>query len=388
MLQQINTENFQQMLSQFSTGELEGMIEKFPYFQQAHLLLAKKYQQENSPKFDQQLQLAALYIQDRELLYTLFNNKQVIEAPVALPLDIVEAPEEEKVAAEIEVEKMAEPEQGHQEVAVQKEEPAEAVENAVLSSPDEIALALAEIKQTIDAIQQIAEEKKVEEPVQTIEVVSAIEEPVLEETLTHADDIKEEKNEAILEVPQRETEEQPETVFVEPIQEENLEVIRQEAQEVEETLEEEEEPVATFSRIEPHTFDEWLDAFNNKSVQETPDKSVAAEDEAPDEELNQLLAANITVDYLHGLVKEETNYAKGLERFIEEQIQKHKQPEKKKKTAENDLDPELITETMAKVYEMQKKYAKAIKAYGALTLKFPEKSSLFAARINYLKNIL
>ena len=81
MLEQINKENFQHMLGQFSTPELEGMIEKFPYFQQAHLLLAKKYQQENNPKFDQQLQLAALYIQDRELLYSLFNEKNITSTP-------------------------------------------------------------------------------------------------------------------------------------------------------------------------------------------------------------------------------------------------------------------------------------------------------------------
>src|SRR5579862_9891995 len=74
MLQPITKDNFPQMLGRFTTGELENLIQKFPYFQQAHLLLAKKYQQENNPKFDQQLQLAALYTQDRELLFTLFHQ--------------------------------------------------------------------------------------------------------------------------------------------------------------------------------------------------------------------------------------------------------------------------------------------------------------------------
>jgi chorismate mutase len=90
---------------------------------------------------------------------------------------------------------------------------------------------------------------------------------------------------------------------------------------------------------------------------------------------------------LHQLVKEETNYSRGLDKFIEEQIEKHKQGYIKP-AAEGDFDPEIITETMAKVFEMQKKYQKAIKAYEVLALKIPEKNDFFAARINYLKNII
>jgi hypothetical protein len=175
-------------------------------------------------------------------------------------------------------------------------------------------------------------------------------------------------------VPQSETEEKVETAEMET---------SEEPQVADEAL------LEVFSRIEPHTFDEWLNAFNNKSASSKPETpKVPVQEPAADEELTQLFAQNITVDYLHGLVKEETNYAKGLERFIDEQIQKHKQPEIKKKVAENVPEPELVTETMAKVYEMQKKYTKAIEVYEALALKFPEKSSLFAARINFLKNIL
>jgi hypothetical protein len=370
MLQQINTENFQQMLAQFSTTELESLIEKFPYFQQAHLLLAQKYQQENNPKFDQQLQLAALYIQDRELLYSLFNGKDAFK-PVAESLVTSTSIQEEKAIIEAALpEVKAQPEQEtevKQEVAEieitesQKEE----------DTPESIAAALAEIKQTMEAIQQIADEAKVEEANQTIEVIR-VEEEALPETVVHEAAVEESQT-PVLEVPQDEIAEK-----IELSDEENKE----------ETTEVEVPRLEVFSRIEPHTFDEWLNAFNNKSKTPKEEKPVVIEDARADEELTQLIAENITVDYLHGLVKEETNYARGLERFIEEQIQKHKQPEIKKKMPENVLEPELITETMAKVFEMQKKYAKAIEAYEALTLKFPEKSSLFAARINYLKNIL
>ena len=47
----------------------------------------------------------------------------------------------------------------------------------------------------------------------------------------------------------------------------------------------------------------------------------------------------------------------------------------------------LMTETLAKVYLEQKKYDRAIKAYEILILKYPEKSSLFAVRIEDIKNL-
>lgn len=364
MLQQINTENFQQMLSQFSTTELEGMIEKFPYFQQAHLLLAKKYQQENNPRFDQQLQLAALYIQDRELLYNLFNEKNVAVSPVISPVKVSETQQEQRADVEPVIE------QQQVIMPLGKVIPPETVE---VSSPVSIDIALAEIKQSIGAIQKISEENQTKEPVQTLQPVSEIEVPEITETAPVTVANIEEK------------------IFVTP------EVLQPEIEEKDETAEEKvteeihpanEKPAAVFSRYEPHTFDEWLKAFNNRSGREMPEKPETTGQQAPDKELTQLFAENITVDYLHGLVKEETNYAKGLERFIEEQIQRHKQPEIKKKVLDKEPDNELVTETMAKVYEMQKKYGKAIDVYEALALKFPEKSSLFAARINFLKNIL
>ena len=47
----------------------------------------------------------------------------------------------------------------------------------------------------------------------------------------------------------------------------------------------------------------------------------------------------------------------------------------------------LMTETLAKVYLEQKKYSKAIQAYQILILKYPEKSSFFATRIEDIKNL-
>jgi hypothetical protein len=51
----------------------------------------------------------------------------------------------------------------------------------------------------------------------------------------------------------------------------------------------------------------------------------------------------------------------------------------------NKVDKSLMTETLAKVYLEQKKYAKAIKAYEILSLKYPEKSGFFADQIKRVR---
>jgi hypothetical protein len=48
-------------------------------------------------------------------------------------------------------------------------------------------------------------------------------------------------------------------------------------------------------------------------------------------------------------------------------------------------DDNIVTETLATIFEMQKLYEKAISVYEKLILKFPEKSAYFASRISELK---
>ena len=48
-------------------------------------------------------------------------------------------------------------------------------------------------------------------------------------------------------------------------------------------------------------------------------------------------------------------------------------------------DDSFVTVTLAKIYETQHFYDKAIKAYEILSLKYPEKRNTFAARIDFLK---
>ncbi len=317
MLEKITYKNFDSLLGRFSTAELEGLVQKFPYFQQGHLLLAKKYQLENNPKFDEQLQLAALYTQNRELLYDIFT-KPAVEQSVSLVREEERAPEiSEQNVATIE--------------AVSAEKAAEDTPVVTDFKPEEV---------TKDA-PLLLEEKSLEEqePDFTVDIANP------ENDLT-------------------------DIVAVEASTE------------------------TTIDLNEPHTYDEWLKAFANEtSVVDRPEQStieVAAETttDEPDELERMILEHAVSTDYMHGLVEEETKYSKGLDYFIQTQIEKHRKADSGKPTDEAALENEFVTETLAKLYESQRLYLKAIKAYEALTMKFPEKNDLFAARIENLKKLI
>lgn len=323
MLGVLTKQNFGQLLQRFSTNQLEEMVRRYPYFHQAHLLLAKKYQVENNPRYDEQLQMAALYAQNRDLLFEIFMAK---EQPVLTPTFTTE-----EVTGVSLTELTAEITRTEQDTVLENTEPQ--------SPPNEL-------------------------PSETI-LQTAVEE-----------DIVNTKPLAIAE---------PEVVSVAEYTPHQEPILTKEA---EPELQAEDNTVAL---TEPHTFDEWLQYFSGQKLNTAALSAALPEtqDKEPEpDELEKLYAANITADYLHDLVKEETHYSKGLDEFIEAQIKKHKPVERNKSSSENEISPDLATETLAAIYEQQKKYQRAIAVYQALSLKNPAKSDLFAARIEKLKNLI
>ena len=55
-------------------GEVYELVDLFPYFQSAHMLLLKGLRDNDDIKFEKQLRSSAIHIADREVFYYLLKN--------------------------------------------------------------------------------------------------------------------------------------------------------------------------------------------------------------------------------------------------------------------------------------------------------------------------
>lgn len=128
----------------------------------------------------------------------------------------------------------------------------------------------------------------------------------------------------------------------------------------------------TFQENEKHSFSEWLKLTKTQPIERNIEQNSSFEQEI--EENNELLK------------KKKTEL---IDRFIETNpkiVPTKNAPPIPINIDKTEEDQSLLmTETLAKIYLEQKKYQKAIQAYHILILKYPEKSSLFANRIEDIK---
>ena len=142
----------------------------------------------------------------------------------------------------------------------------------------------------------------------------------------------------------------------------------------------------TKNESESHSFIGWLSKV--KTGEKIEEETDAEEEREGLEEVDELIQAHA---YEAQLIKT----ASQIKDINEEKVARKKETPKEKEFDMDELAKKSaslqqgnITETLAGIFELQKKYVKAIEAYEFLSLKYPEKSSFFAGKIKNLKNKL
>jgi tetratricopeptide (TPR) repeat protein len=301
-----------------SPEELEKIKEQFPYFNSARMQLLRKRLSEGAAT-DSELTSSAVYSGDRKMLYDFLKRKSKPESVPVVQEDIKPAEEDMYIIPKVET--------------ITPKEP------VIMTPQPAIGEQHTEVEETQANVIPVIEEAK------EAEIHTQVEETTITES----------KQTTLIQKKEEETEEDEEVSTV--------------------TL-----PEARKFMIADHTFDEWIEHFKRgkQNVKKAIEDMPKAKDEAADE-LDRLIESSLPATFFHDKLESETQYAKGLENFIDSQ-------KKKKASLHKHVETGLVTETLAKIYERQGLVDKAIGVFEQLILKNPEKSAYFAVQIERLKN--
>jgi hypothetical protein len=352
-------------------AEINELVNIFPYFQTAHLLLLKGLQDNSDIRFENQLKNSAIHIADREVL---FNLLKITSEPLEAGNEEIINPEVSSVSAEPEnniiqespvIAEVSETEE------IKGQEPA--MSEAIVETENQI---------TQDTV-TIEESAQPAEPVQSAEpaIISGDLEQTVIESAKNSEDMIVEIEKSSDEETEKEQGESADQVISRSI----LVNMEQENDEPERgVLIIDEEPSDSNDNVFymdpgfsiPESENDFIPLAEPEPQPAEPVPEPEILQEVDFKSLNKKSQADLIDKFISASPRIEPKREK-TDQPVEDLSQQYTEPKEG-----------FVTETLARIYINQGYYSKAIDIYEKLCLKFPEKSGYFATQIEKIKAII
>jgi len=379
-------------LRSLDTKELEKLVHKYPYFQSAHILLAKHYYETDNTHYEGYLKKASSYAVDRSRLFEIVHEwkEEIVEkATEVVPEAIIEEEIVESPAADI-VEEIIE-EETVEEVTIEetKEEIKLPMDFDPSSIDDTIASLIDQAEDAIAATEENNIDPLAEQIIEETNIIAT--EIAIEEVLAAEEITEEEKEEETIEttaaLPETHTGEKRSFLdWIKTYNDIESPALGNENQILD-------EQVIIEETITPEIKEEPVEE-EEESVIETTDE--VAEDEEETIEFQATYSLPNRTPLQSFVDKEEEESKDIIDDFISLDLQKTITPQLEEKEAQkparkpkaNNKQFGMVSETLAIIYAKQGQLEQAIEIYQQLILQEPKKSTYFVGQIKKLQNLL
>jgi hypothetical protein len=369
---------------------LTNLLKNFPYFQTAHLLLAKSLHNQNSIDYNNQLKITAAYATDRKILHQLITKQFVATVETAVVPSIPETKKTDEIILNnliISEEKEEKTVVAAVEEPVKKEdvipEPAFVIKEEIISAtiiapsgdPENAVIEPAVIteKETAPADEAVTasvpdlhiaelEKEYLAEAANTLIEINILQTELTNQSDNESDSDSESESEGQSEGKIKGETEAGKKEGSPPVEtvESNF-VLNTPPQTIENQKKE------AFDKSSPHSFSDWL-----KHAGDFAEEAMKDARETP---LKQSPAA----DLIDKFIREEPKITRSKTEF-------YNPVNMAKQSVADDIT--FVSETLAKIYVLQGNYLKALHAYENLRLKYPEKRLYFALQIKNLRKLI